>query len=80
MIIDHLQILVHAQDHATDALIEACSNIRSMTKNIFAPRNGESVQIGHQTNSFSINISDELLGSLKKSRVRSNYYIFIFRH
>ena len=66
---------MHAQDHATDALVEACSNIRSMTKNIFVPRNGESVQIGHQTNSFSINISDELLGSLKKSRVCSSRHL-----
>jgi hypothetical protein len=40
-----------------------------MTKDIFTPDVGESVQIGQQTNSFSINISDELLASLKISQV-----------
>lgn len=46
-----------------------------MTKDIFTPDVGESVQIGQQTNSFSINISDELLASLKISQVGS---IFAF--
>ena len=54
---------------ATDALIESCSKIRSMTKDIYVPTAGESIQIGQQTNSFSVNISDNLLGSLKISRV-----------
>jgi hypothetical protein len=41
-----------------------------MTRDIYTPAAGESVQIGQQTNSFSISISDELLASLKMSRVR----------
>ena len=56
---------------ATDALIESCSKIHSMTKDIYAPKIGESIQIGQQTNSFSVNISDNLLGSLNISRVRA---------
>jgi len=60
---------VHAPSAAADALIESCNNIRSMTKDIFTPNVGESIQIGQQTNSFSINISDELLASLKVSQV-----------
>jgi cleavage and polyadenylation specificity factor subunit 2 len=64
------KIIVHASSNATDALIESCANIRAMTKDIFAPAPGEYVQIGQQTNSFSISISDELLSSLKMSRVR----------
>ena len=56
---------------ATDALIESCSKIRSMTKDIYAPTVGETIQIGQQTNSFSVNISDNLLASLKISRVRA---------
>ena len=56
---------------ATDALIESCSKIRSMTKDIYAPMVGETIQIGQQTNSFSVNISDNLLASLKISRVRA---------
>lgn len=63
------QIIVHAPSSATDTLIESCNGIRSMTKDIFAPDVGETIQIGQQTNSFSINISDELLASLKISRV-----------
>ncbi len=65
-----LQILVHAPQPATEALIESCANIRAMTKEIFAPSQGETVQIGQHTNSFSISLSDELLASIKMSRVR----------
>lgn len=67
------QIIVHAPPNAADALIESCGNIRAMTKDIYAPVIGESVRIGQQTNSFSISISDELLASLKMSRVRTPY-------
>ena len=42
-----------------------------MTKDIYAPTVGETIQIGQQTNSFSVNISDNLLASLKISRVRT---------
>lgn len=62
--------MVHAPPSATDVLIQSCANIRAMTKDIFAPALGESVQIGQQTNSFSISLSDELLNSIKMSRVR----------
>lgn len=40
-----------------------------MTKDIYAPVTGEKVQIGQQINSFSISISDDLLSSIKMSRV-----------
>ncbi|KAG6821557.1 hypothetical protein H0H93_000066 [Arthromyces matolae] len=65
-------IIVHGSSTATDALIESCANIRSMTKDIFSPSVGESIQIGQQTNSFSISISDELLATLKMSRFEEN--------
>ncbi|TFK43712.1 beta-lactamase-like protein [Crucibulum laeve] len=65
-------IIVHAPTSATEALIESCGNIRAMTKDIYAPTFGESIQIGQQTNSFSISISDELLASLKMSRFEDN--------
>ena len=63
------KILVHAPATATDALIESCANIKAMTKEIYAPAQGDTVQIGQHTNSFSISLSDELLASLKMSRV-----------
>ncbi|KAJ7368490.1 beta-lactamase-like protein [Mycena albidolilacea] len=65
-------IIVHAPTEAADLLIESCANIRAMTKDIFAPSRGESIQIGQQTNSFSISISDELLASLKMSTFEDN--------
>ncbi|KAJ6628813.1 beta-lactamase-like protein [Mycena sp. CBHHK59/15] len=65
-------IIVHAPTEAAGLLVESCANIRTMTKDIFAPVQGESVQIGQQTNSFSISISDELLASLKMSRFEDN--------
>ncbi|KAF8165522.1 beta-lactamase-like protein [Crassisporium funariophilum] len=70
-------IIVHAPSAATDALIESCGNIRSMTKDIYAPVVGESIQIGQQTNSFSINISDALLASLKISRFEDNEIAYV---
>jgi cleavage and polyadenylation specificity factor subunit 2 len=63
------QILVSASESATNALIESCGNIRAMTKDIYAPSVGESIQIGQQTNTFSISISEDLLTSLRMSRV-----------
>jgi cleavage and polyadenylation specificity factor subunit 2 len=40
-----------------------------MTKDIFAPVQGEEVQIGQQMNSFSITLSDEFLSTVKMSSV-----------
>lgn len=40
-----------------------------MTRDIYAPSVGETVQIGQHTNSFSISLSDELLSTIKMSRV-----------
>jgi hypothetical protein len=40
-----------------------------MTKDIYAPTEGESVQIGQNTNSYSISLSDEMLASVRMSRV-----------
>ncbi|KAI0315379.1 beta-lactamase-like protein [Amylostereum chailletii] len=70
-------ILVHAPSSGTDALIETCSNIRNMTKDIFAPQQGEEVQIGQHTNSFSISLSDELLASVRMSRFEDNEVGFV---
>ncbi|OAX44488.1 hypothetical protein K503DRAFT_303066 [Rhizopogon vinicolor AM-OR11-026] len=65
-------IIVHAQAAAAEALIESCANIRSMTRDIWAPSVGETVQIGQHTNSFSISLSDELLSTIKMSRFEDN--------
>ncbi|KAJ7068461.1 beta-lactamase-like protein [Mycena amicta] len=70
-------IIVHSSTDAADELIQSCANIRSMTKDIFAPSRGESVQIGQQTNNFSISISDELLASLKMSTFEDNEVGFV---
>ena len=40
-----------------------------MTKDIHAPSQDETVQIGQQTNTFSISLSDHVLASIKMSRV-----------
>lgn len=69
------KIIVHASPVSTDALIESCGNIRTMTKDIFTPQVGESIQIGQQTNNFSISISDELLATMNMSRVRVDVFV-----
>jgi len=40
-----------------------------MTKDIYAPAEGETVQIGQNTNSYSISLSDEMLAAVRMSRV-----------
>ncbi|KAI0796908.1 beta-lactamase-like protein [Abortiporus biennis] len=70
-------IIVHASTPATDALIESCSGIRTMTKDIFSPPTNESIQIGQQTNAFSISLTDELLASVKMSRFEDNEVGFV---
>ncbi|KAG7449018.1 uncharacterized protein BT62DRAFT_963819 [Guyanagaster necrorhizus] len=70
-------IIIHASEKDTEALQESCANIRTMTKDIFAPAAFTSVKIGHQINSFSISISDELLASLRMSRFEDNEVGFI---
>ena len=40
-----------------------------MTKDIYAPVQDETIQIGQQTNTFSISLSDDVLASIKMSRV-----------
>lgn len=66
---DPSQIIVHATPDATNALIQSCGDIRAMTKDIYAPVQDETVQIGQQTNTFSISLSDDVLASIKMSRV-----------
>ncbi|KAJ6515698.1 beta-lactamase-like protein [Mycena sanguinolenta] len=70
-------IIVHASTEAAQVLIESCANIRAMTKDIFAPARGESIQIGQQTNSFSISISEELIASLKMSTFEDNEVAYV---
>ncbi|KAI6003688.1 beta-lactamase-like protein [Pisolithus albus] len=65
-------VIVHAPTAAARTLIESCGQIRSMTRDIYAPSMGESIQIGQHTNTFSISISDELLSTLKMSRFEDN--------
>jgi hypothetical protein len=65
----YVKIIVHGGPTATEALLESCANIRNMTKDIYAPAEGESVQIGQNTNSYSISLSDEMLASVRMSRV-----------
>ncbi|KAI6152203.1 beta-lactamase-like protein [Pisolithus tinctorius] len=65
-------IIVHAPTAAASTLIESCGQIRSMTRDIYVPSTGESIQIGQHTNTFSISISDELLSTLKMSRFEDN--------
>lgn len=65
-------IVVHAPPAATDALVESCAAVRTMTRDVFSPTQGETIQIGQQTNSFSISIPDELLASIKMSRFEDN--------
>ncbi|TFY83336.1 hypothetical protein EWM64_g677 [Hericium alpestre] len=65
-------ILVHASPSATGSLIESCSNIRAMTKDIFAPAQGDTVQIGQNMNSFAVSLSDALIASVKMSRFEDN--------
>lgn len=64
-----VKVIVHGGPAATEAFLESCASIRTMTKDIYAPTEGESVQIGQNTNSYSISLSDQMLASVRMSRV-----------
>lgn len=68
-------IIVHSSEECSKSLIDACAAVRALTKEIFAPAVGEFVQIGQQTNSYSISLSEELLSSIKMSRVSSKVFL-----
>lgn len=52
--------------------MEACGAVRSLTKEIYAPDVGETIQIGQHTNSYSVSLSEELLASVTMSNVRTS--------
>ncbi|KAG8961095.1 hypothetical protein FRC03_005791 [Tulasnella sp. 419] len=71
-------IVVHATSEATDALLQSCASIRSMTQDIFTPGIGESITIGQHTNTFSISLADTLLASLKMSQLEDTEIGFVY--
>jgi len=70
-------IIVHSHREATEALKDSCLSIKSMTRDIYAPDVGESIQIGQQTNVFTVALSDELIASVKMSRFEDNEIGFV---
>ncbi|QRV72872.1 cleavage and polyadenylation specificity factor subunit 2 [Ceratobasidium sp. AG-Ba] len=70
-------IIVHSHREATDALKDSCLSIKTMTRDIYAPDVGESIQIGQQTNVFTVALSDELIASVKMSRFEDNEIGFV---
>ncbi|KAH9927189.1 beta-lactamase-like protein [Epithele typhae] len=71
-------IIVHAPESATNELIDSCAKIRAMTKEIYAPNEGETVQIGQHTNSYSLSLSDDLLASIRMSRFEDNEVGYVY--
>lgn len=69
------QILVHGSAASTEALLQNCSAIRFMTRDICAPLQGEQVQIGEHVNSYSLSLDESLVGSLKMSRVSCDSHL-----
>jgi len=70
-------ILVHSSKLATDALVESCASIRSVTQQIFTPSFGEEVTIGQHINTFSIALADALMASLKLSKFEDSEMAFV---
>jgi len=70
-------ILVAAHAKATAELIEACAEIRSMTREISTPTVGEEVKIGEHTHSYSISIEEALFSTLKMSKFEDNEVAFV---
>jgi cleavage and polyadenylation specificity factor subunit 2 len=70
------QIVVGASSTSAESLVTSCASIRSMTKDIMTPKVGESVQIGQQISSYPISIGDELLASIRMSKVGFASFLF----
>ncbi|KZO94852.1 hypothetical protein CALVIDRAFT_483583 [Calocera viscosa TUFC12733] len=73
-------ILVAAETIATNELIEACGEIRSMTREISTPTVGEEIKIGEHTHSYSISIGEALFSTLKMSKFEDNEVAFVSGH
>lgn len=50
-------------------LAEACKAVNAMTEEIFTPGTGERVTVGQETKNFSIRLGDNMISSLRLSRV-----------
>ncbi|KAH8113222.1 cleavage and polyadenylation specificity factor subunit [Phellopilus nigrolimitatus] len=70
-------IIVHSSSEGAQSLVDACGAVRALTKDIYTPDIGESVQIGQHTNSYSISLSEELLSSVKMSNFEDNEVGFV---
>lgn len=59
------QILIKSYEEATDDLLVNLHAINNLTKDIYAPKEGEIVTIGEQTQSYSISLSEGLMGDVQ---------------
>lgn len=67
------QIVLRSYKEATEDLLLNLQAINNLTKEISAPGDGESVVIGEQTQSYSISLSEGLMGDAQGrwSKVRT---------
>jgi hypothetical protein len=65
-----LQVLVHGTSAAADELLETCKAIPTMTSEVYAPDQFESLQIGENMISYPLSLGDSLMPTLKMSKVR----------
>ncbi|EJU06116.1 hypothetical protein DACRYDRAFT_73414 [Dacryopinax primogenitus] len=70
-------ILVASQPEATAELMQACGEIRSMTREISTPGVGEEVKIGEHSHSYSISVGETLFSTLKMSKFEDNEVAFV---
>ncbi|KAK9693101.1 hypothetical protein K7432_014071 [Basidiobolus ranarum] len=62
-------ILIHGTEEATEDLMNSCLQIDEMTKEIFAPKVGEMVNVSSATNIYQVKLTDSLVSSLNFSKL-----------
>ncbi|KAG0280873.1 cleavage and polyadenylation specificity factor subunit 2 [Linnemannia exigua] len=62
-------ILIHGTERGTNALCDTYLEVSDMTREIYTPGVGESLNVSEVTNMYKINLTDALLSSLTFSRL-----------
>ncbi|ORX89542.1 hypothetical protein K493DRAFT_233166 [Basidiobolus meristosporus CBS 931.73] len=62
-------IIIHGTEEATKDLMNSCLQVDEMTKEIFAPRVGEMINVSSATNIYQVKLTDSLVSSLNFSKL-----------
>ncbi|KAJ3046928.1 hypothetical protein HK102_013056, partial [Quaeritorhiza haematococci] len=70
-------ILVHGSEEATEALRTFCIENESLTKEVYAPRIGERINVSAAGNIYQVKLTDSLVTSLRLAQVDDHELAYV---